>query len=526
MFALALLIGIYSYLIFILGLIGLLNKEMIFLSSLIFIFLAIYYFYKHKEDLPKINFKNKKIKPYLILFLVLAIVNFIGALSPEYSFDALWYHLTLPRVFLQEETIISVSEGIFYYSVMPKLGEMLFTPFVAFNLEVLAKLTQWLFGILTSVVIYKISRRYFDEKKSFFAVLIFYSSLVVAWESTVAYVDLIRAFFEVMALWGFLVWRDTKDRKILLESGIFLGLAISTKLFALGSIPIFVILFFFSEKDRISAFKSSIIFSLTAMLSASPWFLMSYIATKNPIFPIFSKNFSEGSYISIFYPQNLFNDLFTLFVRADDPISPLYIIFLPLLIIYFRKLNKELKLISIYFLLALFIWYFIPRLGGGRFMVPYLPAASIVCIALIESIKSKSLKKYSYILIIFVFLITVIYRGVANARYIPVILGIESKDAFLTNKLNFNFGDFYDTDGFFKNNIKKDDKVLLFGFHNLYYADFPFVHESYVRPGDKFNYIAVQGTQIPERFRNWRLIYTNDKTGVRVYSLDGVVWHY
>jgi 4-amino-4-deoxy-L-arabinose transferase-like glycosyltransferase len=123
--------------------------------------------------------------------------------------------------------IFPVTEGIFYYSLMPKLGEMLFTPAVAFNAEEIAKLTQWLFGILTSVAIYKISRRYFDSVKSFFAVLIFYSSLVVAWESTVAYVDLIRAFFEVMALWAFLVWRDSKDTKTLLEAGVFLGLAIS-----------------------------------------------------------------------------------------------------------------------------------------------------------------------------------------------------------------------------------------------------------------------------------------------------------
>ena len=134
----------------------------------------------------------------------------MDALVPEYSFDALWYHLSLPKIFLEEGSIFPVTQGIFYYSLMPKLGEMLFTPAVAFNMEVIAKLTQWVFGILTSIVIYKISRRYFDSVKSFFAVLIFYSSLVVAWESTVAYVDLIRVFFEVMALWGFLIWHRFK----------------------------------------------------------------------------------------------------------------------------------------------------------------------------------------------------------------------------------------------------------------------------------------------------------------------------
>jgi hypothetical protein len=52
-------------------------------------FIDFYYFYSHKEDFPKINIKNKELRPYLLLFLVLAGINFIGALSPEYSFDAL-----------------------------------------------------------------------------------------------------------------------------------------------------------------------------------------------------------------------------------------------------------------------------------------------------------------------------------------------------------------------------------------------------------------------------------------------------
>ena len=77
------------------------------------------------------------------------------------------------------------------------------------------------------------------------------------------------------------------------------------------------------------------------------------------------------------------------------------------------------------------IWYFIPRLGGGRFILAYLPAASIICIALIENLKVVSLKKYSYAIVILVFISTIFYRGVANSRYIPVVLGMESKHDYL-----------------------------------------------------------------------------------------------
>jgi len=113
---------------------------------------------------------------------------------------------------------------------------------------------------------------------------------------------------------------------------------------------------------------------------------------------------------------------------------------------------------------------------------------------------------------------------VANTKYLPVIFQKQTKEEFLTNHLNFNFGDFYDTDNYFKTHINNTDRVLLYGFHNLYYVNFPFIDSSYVRKGDGFNYIATQNSKIPERFKFWKLIYSNKKTGVKLYSLGGQTW--
>ena len=129
-------------------------------------------------------------------------------------------------------------------------------------------------------------------------------------------------------------------------------------------------------------------------------------------------------------------------------------------------------------------------------------------------------------LIIFSALITMFYRSVANAKYIPVILGRETKEKFLTDHLNFSFGDFYDTDGYFQKNITLNNTVLLYGFHNLYYVDFPFIDSSWVKKGDRFDYIAVQNGEIPKRFSYWNLVYYNPKTNVRLYSLGGQKWFY
>ena len=122
-------------------------------------------------------------------------------------------------------------------------------------------------------------------------------------------------------------------------------------------------------------------------------------------------------------------------------------------------------------------------------------------------------------------LITAVYRGIANAKFVPVILGQQTKGEFLTKNLNFKFGDFYDTDGFFAKTIKSEDKVLLYGFHNLYYVNFPFIHESYVKRGDRFNYIVTQNSEVPKRFSHWQMIYENDLTDVKLYW-GGMMWTY
>lgn len=520
MFALAFLIGIYSYVIFCLGILGALTRGPVIFSTVLLLVGSYLYFKKHKEDLPRINLKNKKIRPFLALFGILAIVNLIGVLGPELSFDALWYHLTLPKIFIEESRIFYVKGGLFYYSVMPKLGEMLFIPGLMFGNELIPKLIQWVFGVLTSFVIYKVSRKYFDEGISMISAIIFYGCLVVAWQSTVGYIDLIRSFFEVMALWGFLEYVKTKNRTLLIESSVLVGLAVSTKLIALGTMPIFGLLIFYLEKDKKTAIKNSVLFGLVSLLVAFPWFFYAFSSTGNPIYPIFNGYPLEGSM------SNPIKDLFNLFLKSADPISPIFVIFLPLLIINFKKMRKELKIVALYSFAALLIWLITPKTGGGRFILPYLPAFSILSGAVIYYTSDKNFKKYLITIVIFVFIVTIGYRGIANAKYLSLILGQESKSEFLTKNLNFNFGDFYDTDGWFEKNIGKDDRVLLFGFHNLFYADFPFAHESYATKGTAFNYIATQNADLPERFIYWKLIYKNELTHVSVYTNDKKLWFY
>ena len=579
MYAIAILIGIYSYLILALGLLGVLYKPYI-VSLTIFYIAIVFYYYRKKLNqffLTRIllgqgvSLKNlKRSYIYLIGLIVLqAVINLIGALGPELGFDALWYHLTIPKIYLDNHSIFFIPGGLLYYSAMPKLTEMLYVGALALNGEILAKLIHFSFGILSSVALYKLSSGFFSPKISLVAVIIFYSNLVVGWQSTTAYVDLARTFFEIMALWGFIkfvVNKDTPYRRSILvknvwlgESAVMLGMAISTKPLALGSLFIFSVLIISVYTRRLlrqgvsfkKVLKELFVYWFICLLIPLPWFAFSYNHTSNPIYPFFTYLYKVSFDMGLLNPLRFINETWTIFTKASDPISPVYMIFLPLVLIFYKKFRPEIKLVAIYSFLAIIIWYLTPRTDGGRFILPYLPAFSIIAAGVLDKIsiyfsregvpsgtpesrsfavldlaRTINFRSWCLSLIILVSIVSIFYRGVANSKYLPVILGTQTKEEFLSSNLNFSFGDFYDTDGYFKENIKPTDKVLLYGFHNLYYVNFPFIDSSWVKMGDSFNYIAVQDSILPKRFKNWELIYLNPKTNLWLYSKGGIKWSY
>ena len=159
-------------------------------------------------------------------------------------------------------TQITFLSGDLYYSGLPKLIDMLYVyPY--------SQLIHFSFGILTLVVIYKLARKYLNSTYSLLACVIFYSNLVVGWQSITAYIDLGRAFFEILALYLFV-------EKKYLQTAIVLGLAISSKILAVGSVGIFIIL------------GLPIAYCLVPILIVFPWLLFNYLNTGNPIYPIFA----------------------------------------------------------------------------------------------------------------------------------------------------------------------------------------------------------------------------------------------
>jgi len=422
---------------------------------------------------------KKLAKLFLFLIILQALVNLIGALGPELGFDALWYHLTEAKLFLQTKSIAPIPGNLLYWSGLPRLGEMIYAFALFLWDERLAKLIHWFFGIVSAYLVYRLARRSKPKPAALASSLLFYSTLLVGWLSTTSYIDLMATAFLLMALFARQWW----------GRGLALVLAGATKFHAL-------------------AYNFVITFTPWSLLGALPFALVNYFSTNNPVYP-FLENFGFGqdwlTHGFVFWlsrPLRLFFD-------------PLFRVGPVILILFIVSLKHKPRPWLKYIIPVFFIWFLGPGSGFGRF------GLFLIALLVINSAVIFSIKKIPYLITSLVLLQAVVGitgRAYANQKYLPVILGQQSKADFLAKNLKFHFGDFYDIDSFFAKTIKPTDKVLVYHIHNLYYLNFPFDHSTWADPQTNYTHVLVGDNQsLPKKHGNLPLLYQNPTTRVKLY---------
>jgi hypothetical protein len=96
---------------------------------------------------------------------IMALVNLIAVFAPEMGFDALWYHLTLTKLFISQHRWYFPG-SLMYYSAMPRLAETLFVPLLQWLGTAGPKLLQYSSGLITTYFVYQISRVFYVEYRS------------------------------------------------------------------------------------------------------------------------------------------------------------------------------------------------------------------------------------------------------------------------------------------------------------------------------------------------------------------------
>ena len=376
------------------------------------------------------------------LFWLQVGINLIGALGPELSFDALWYHLPIARMLSEHGTWGTVQGGLLYHSGFPRLmdwiyGGLLWTGRGTESPEFLPKLLHYLLGVGSGLLIARMG--------GWAAAVIWYATPLVGWLSVTAYIDLARTFFVLLS-----VFYLTQRRPY--RSALAMGVAYSVKI--LSGIEAMALTFIWGWTAR--NWKASAKYLLVVAPFVVSWGLL---------------NLSQ--HYGFFYPLGQFG-----VVREHVAWS----------------------------------WSVItgPMIGDGRYILPELALLAIWLS------RHASIKKWILVGAITQGLVGMGYRGLANLKFVPYLLGQENKDVFLTNRLNFAYGDWYDADGWVRAHLV-DKKYLVVGVHNTYYLPgSQWDHESWADMGSCYSHVLAQGAG--DLHPDWQLVHEVPQTDTRIYE--------
>ena len=228
----------------------------------------------------------------ILLSLIIGLSCLVAALAPDTGFDALNYHLGIPRLFIAAGGIEPLPH--LFYSNFPLNIEMLYTFGWLVHSEILAKLFHFAFVLLLFGSLLAFGQRFCCSTVGLWSGLIFVASPIVAGLSQTAYVTLALTLYFFLSLYAFCIWLDTGSRRWLVLAGICSGLAVGTKYTALSLVFLMVLVgagVYLSQ--RLGGARPEwrwrdliLCYFLPILMLFLPWLSKNLLFTGNPVAPL------------------------------------------------------------------------------------------------------------------------------------------------------------------------------------------------------------------------------------------------
>jgi hypothetical protein len=343
-----------------------------------------------------------------VIALVAALIALIGALAPEIEYDALWYHLWLPRLWLEQGSPVDlVSE---YISLYPLTWELVYGAGLVMGGPIAAKLLSFSCLPLTAMVIYQLVHRYVPQASPWLAVTIWITTPTVLWEATTTYVDLALGFYVMLVVYSVIRYAETRERPWIIIAGFSVGFALGIKHLALiilllVSIGLALKLWLSTRTLKAVVLPLTILVGI-GLLIALPWYARNWQASRNPVFPEFYSVFGAeppqrwdavtehglDQFKAHFGRPRTFSTLVTLpwdmTIHAalyGGNLGPLFLMFLPALLL-FRNRTPVIPWLGWLALLYILFWASSLSSFQMRFLLPIVPVLAILTAASLEQI--------------------------------------------------------------------------------------------------------------------------------------------
>ncbi len=472
LFGLAIGLAVITYAVIGFGLIGLLNRWAI---NLFFVGMFIFTYDEIRSIIYQIKTKLKtlftpKIPSIEIVILsILAIqvfFNLVGASVLPSGWDSLGEHLAKAKEWNRLHSLASIPYINSGQWAQPSNVGILYGMALLIKDAILAQLIHFAFGLLTAVGVYALARRYFSHRVGLISAAIFYTVPLIAYMSTIAYVDLGLIFYTFLAFYALIRWVSSGKKGWLFISAIISGLALGSKY---AGLPCVVILssgillggFFVRKEKPLRVSRDFFIFLALAGLVGSFWYVRAYFIGAYSIFDMWQGYLFrfwqavKGIWASGFFDLGISQPAFALDLSLPKKIISLswntsmhigrfydygaigivFLAFLPLFLFpHFRK-SRLIKFMLFYSAVYFIFWATMAPVH--RYIIPVFPLLAIMIGYMIKQISecNKYFKYSFYTLIILTMFFQVFYlapEGLSKVyQRMLVFTGLESQEAYI-----------------------------------------------------------------------------------------------
>lgn len=331
----------------------------------------------------------------LVVCAVYTVLYLGRALGPEYSPDAVAYHLALVYEYVRKAHFPLITTNI--YANFPEGLEMLFVAAFSIGRHSAAALLHLFFLFAEAAALVLFGLRFQIVNAAIGAMLLFYLSPIVGFDASVAYNDVALSGACFATFYALLVWAQSRnsERKhdgFLVLAGLFAGFAGSIKYTGfLAPLLAFIFVVWVSRHQPRTLKRRFLLIAVPAALLIAPWLIKNTIEVHNPVSP-FANRIFPNPYVHVSFeetyrahmtnykevtPPEIPLEVTTRGVRLEGLIGPVFLLSPLALFALTSPLGRQ-----ILFAMAFFLVPYFSNIGT-RFLLPALPFLALaLCMVL------------------------------------------------------------------------------------------------------------------------------------------------
>lgn len=393
-------------------------------------------------------------------------IAFVFALTPPTGWDALAYHLSLPKAILSTGHFPPPSENLtFQY---PALVEMLFLFAMGLKSDAAAQSLHWAYFVLTIGLMLAFAARYFSRRVGWLAVALLVGVPSILLLSTYAYNDLALMFY----VFGSVYWTvraiETKQKRDLLLAGALAGMAMGEKYTAIIlPVALAALVSFQSGLPTRRSLSNGLVLGLVALTAALPWFLKNAFVVGNPVYPFVFGGLYWDPFRAAWFsrfgtgvlntPLSLIAVPWTIVVEGiqggafDATLGPLILALLPFSLLRTNSAPSRVTRTLAFVAVVLFGFWLVGAaqsklLWQTRFLFPAFPFFALLAAEGWDRLSQLDLPQFSaqhfatllIALVLGLNLVSNLLVMVRNRQF-DVLLGIETRQEFLARNLGAHY---------------------------------------------------------------------------------------